>query len=302
MTRHSSHTSDAGAPARAIVLIGALDFLLVVLLTPPVSSRWLAMSPLATRDVLTLWILVGVIAIISGLLIAGRRRIRPSSAAFILGVWILIGVELSARLPIVVFIPEMRPSFSRLAARTYPERMACRGHPFLQFVGSQSVAPVEDETLGRLTPFNNFGLGNYTTAHSLVNFVLNVVDFDPDYVIVHHAWNENVVRSTVSGFRWDYSHALTYFHEPVVTDRHFIRASVIYRYLKQKLNTRPIWAFLPAATVNLDHWRQPRSGRILRNSLRTCATCRRSSSWRRCGVSRRYSRPNPTQPTLPRST
>jgi hypothetical protein len=33
----------------------------------------------------------------------------------------------------------------------------------------------------------NFGLGFYTTAHSLVNYVLNVVDYHPGYLVIHHA-------------------------------------------------------------------------------------------------------------------
>jgi len=65
----------------------------------------------------------------------------------------------------------------------------------------------------------NFGVGGYTTANSLVNFVLNVVDFDPDYVVIHHAWNEYYVRNTDEEFRSDYAHIFIYFHEPVIPDR-----------------------------------------------------------------------------------
>lgn len=90
----------------------------------------------------------------------------------------------------------------------------------------------------------NFGLGWYTSTHSLVNFVTNVTDFSPDYVIIHHAWNDNIARNTPDQFRTDYSHALQYFHEPEIIDKYFIRLSVLYRYVKNKLAQEPDWAFL----------------------------------------------------------
>jgi lysophospholipase L1-like esterase len=36
----------------------------------------------------------------------------------------------------------------------------------------------------------NFGMSGWTSAESLVNFVINVQDYDPDVVIVHHAAND----------------------------------------------------------------------------------------------------------------
>ncbi len=36
----------------------------------------------------------------------------------------------------------------------------------------------------------DFGVEGWSSTHSLVNFVLNVREFDPDYVVVHHAWND----------------------------------------------------------------------------------------------------------------
>lgn len=93
----------------------------------------------------------------------------------------------------------------------------------------------------------NFGIGGYTTAHSAVNFILNVVDFAPDYVVIHHAWNERAVRNYEKGFRSDYSHALKYFHEPVIFDRYPIRVSIVYRYLKDALSFEPPWIFIETA-------------------------------------------------------
>ena len=86
----------------------------------------------------------------------------------------------------------------------------------------------------------NFGLGYWTTAHSLVNFVLNVLEYDPDVVVIHHAWNDNKVRG--ESINSDYSHKLQYFHEPEIPDRHFIRISIIYRWVKFKwLKSQPDW-------------------------------------------------------------
>ncbi len=93
----------------------------------------------------------------------------------------------------------------------------------------------------------NFGIGGYTTAHSLVNFVLNVVEFDPDYIVIHHAWNERIVRNFAEPIRTDYSHAFKYYHEPEIPDKYPSRVSVIYRLLKETLGAEPIWKFLATA-------------------------------------------------------
>ena len=95
----------------------------------------------------------------------------------------------------------------------------------------------------------NFGIGRYTTAHLLVNFVLNVVNYDLDYIVIHSAWNESIVRNTRFGFRSDYSHALKYYHEPLIYDRFPIRISIIYRYMKDILTSEPSWAFIHSAII-----------------------------------------------------
>jgi hypothetical protein len=96
----------------------------------------------------------------------------------------------------------------------------------------------------------NFGVAGYSSAHSLVNFLLNVVDFDPDYVVIQHAWNDEMVRNYATGFKSDYSHAFKFYHEPVVVDRFPIRISIIYRYFKAALTGEPGWAYLQTATVH----------------------------------------------------
>lgn len=93
----------------------------------------------------------------------------------------------------------------------------------------------------------NFGLPYWTTAHSLVNFVLNVVDFEPDYVVIHHAWNDSKYQDLVEGYRGDYSHRLRPFESsPFIIDRYLVRASALYRYVKFKL-VPPDWAYLDNA-------------------------------------------------------
>lgn len=112
----------------------------------------------------------------------------------------------------------------------------------------------------------NFGLPYWTTAHSLVNFALNVLDFQPDYVVIHHAWNDSKYQRVDENYRGDYSHMLKAFETPsFIVDRYLIRASVLYRYLKFRLSP-PDWAFLDNAltkksasggqTIELDGFRR----------------------------------------------
>src|SRR4030095_14123746 len=42
----------------------------------------------------------------------------------------------------------------------------------------------------------NFGQGYWTSAHVLVNFVLNVIDFAPDYIVIHQAANDELARAS----------------------------------------------------------------------------------------------------------
>lgn len=114
------------------------------------------------------------------------------------------------------------------------------GYPLLleEYLGAEVASP--DTTFEAL----NFGHGWYTTAHSTVNFVLTAVDLSPDYVVIHHGWNDRVARDAEGLFRGDYSHALKSFESPVIIDRVPIRLSVVYRYLKEVLTGEPDWAFL----------------------------------------------------------
>ena len=119
-----------------------------------------------------------------------------------------------------------------------------RGYPFL--LGSKL-----DEGLGKRWRAQalNFGMGYYSSAHSVVNFCLNALDFDPDYVIFHQAWNDARVRNRDAPTRGDYTHAFKAFEHPVIPDRYLIRGSVVYRYLKERFFGQADWAYLaPAIT------------------------------------------------------
>lgn len=91
----------------------------------------------------------------------------------------------------------------------------------------------------------NFGHAHWTTAHSLVNYFMNIVDFNPDIIVIHHAWNEEKIRGFDEEiFRNDYSHIFKSFQSPFVYDRYLIRYSAIYRYFKFKYDQAPRWASL----------------------------------------------------------
>ena len=94
----------------------------------------------------------------------------------------------------------------------------------------------------------NFGVGYWTSAHVLVNFVLNVMDFAPDYIIIHQAANDQHARAPEAEFRGDYSHYLKVFQPPRIWDRYILRVSVPYRALKFYLNPNPEWMFVEAAS------------------------------------------------------
>ncbi len=67
--------------------------------------------------------------------------------------------------------------------------------------------------LGRPVEVMNFGMPGWTSAETAVNYFLNVVDFDPDVVVVHHAVND-VMPRLWPGFESDYSHFRRPWKEP----------------------------------------------------------------------------------------
>lgn len=93
----------------------------------------------------------------------------------------------------------------------------------------------------------NFGLSGYTSNHSTTNFVINVVDYSPDYVVFHHAKNDSRSQGDKDtlrphNFRSDYTHILKSFTPPQYVDLPLIRTSVIYRELKNFINPYDGWS------------------------------------------------------------
>lgn len=99
----------------------------------------------------------------------------------------------------------------------------------------------------------NFGIAAWSSGHSLVNFVLNVRDFSPDYVIIHHGWNDGPPARISLQNRGDYSEGLKPFDPPRHADRYLIRASVIYRYIAHLIKPTPDFAILVNAIEKKDN-------------------------------------------------
>ena len=122
------------------------------------------------------------------------------------------------------------PAYSRTPGVT---RVAClggsttaNGYPGeLQKYLNRKAAPARHEVL-------NFGLSGYSSVHSLVNLVLNVTDFKPDYLVIHHGWNDQGTCE-VRCARGDYSHKYLpkIFRRLSAGEKLLIRVSYIYRAL-----------------------------------------------------------------------
>ena len=128
---------------------------------------------------------------------------------------------------------EMR--FANITLRDIPKpsgtiRVACIGN-------STSVAYPRhlEQFLNRAYPqarFHvlNFGLGWWSSLHSTVNFVLNVIDFNPDYVVLHDNCNDHNYRG-YHGLRGDGVHAYRSLSIPPSQDVYWSRLFVLYRIL-----------------------------------------------------------------------
>jgi lysophospholipase L1-like esterase len=87
---------------------------------------------------------------------------------------------------------------------------------------------------GRRFQVLNFGLAYYTSAHSVVNYVLNVRDFSPDFVVIHHNCNDALPRG-YKNFRPDYAHVLKSWDYQGEPDVFMIRYSIYYRFIRAYL-------------------------------------------------------------------
>jgi hypothetical protein len=74
----------------------------------------------------------------------------------------------------------------------------------------------------------NFGTGWWTSVHTMLNFVLNVRDFHPDFVVVHENCNDEKYRG-YAGMRGDYAHAIRPLSLWRYRDAWLYRFSLLYR-------------------------------------------------------------------------
>ena len=120
-------------------------------------------------------------------------------------------------------------------------RVACMGGSTTEFgYPEQLQAFLEARRPGRFQVIN-FGISGWTSGHSLVNLALNVVDFDPDYLVIHHGWNDQLICQGPCS-RGDYSHRFKpwRFRALSAPERLLNRVSYIYRALV--LNRLHDWA------------------------------------------------------------
>ncbi len=84
----------------------------------------------------------------------------------------------------------------------------------------------------------NFGTYWWSSVHSTVNYVLNVIDFKPDYLILHDSCNDHHYRG-FSGLRGDCAHAYRLFLIPQTAGETLYRFSLLYRIFRIAL----IWKY-----------------------------------------------------------
>lgn len=132
--------------------------------------------------------------------------------------------------------------FTNITLRDIPKpsgtvRLACIGN-------STSVVYPQllEQFLNRACPQTrfqvlNFALGWWSSLHSTVNFVLNVIDFNPDYVVLHDNCNDHNYRG-YPGLRGDGVHAYRTLSIPPSQDVYWSRLFVLYRILAALLKRR----------------------------------------------------------------
>lgn len=74
----------------------------------------------------------------------------------------------------------------------------------------------------------NFGIPWWSSLHSTVNYILNVIDFNPDYVVLHDNCNDHNYRG-YAGLRGDAAHAYQPYSIPARQDVFWMRLFLIYR-------------------------------------------------------------------------
>ncbi len=276
---------DRKRTSRAGRIPGVAGILTGLLLLPPLFAHTLSVAPLRPGETAALWLFalswMGV-----SLVIFFKGTALPRIMALFITFSLLLSAELGVRLYVNIFQPGDKIAWNARALFTDPEYQKLTGHPFTHYVpvkprvdyarrakaeGVMRVACLGGSTTIRGYPKSypeimeaflnrslddpgdgfevlNFGVTGYTSNHSIVNFALNVLDYSPDYVVFHHAWNEQLARGLVpeEAFRGDYSHNMKSFQPVFVPDKYLVQASLIYRYARMKLKIKHGWMLAQA--------------------------------------------------------
>jgi hypothetical protein len=107
-------------------------------------------------------------------------------------------------------------------------RIACIGNSTSQGYPQLLEQFLNQETLQPRFQVLNFGIPWWSSLHSTVNYILNVIDFNPDYVIFHDNCNDHNYRG-YPGLRGDGAHAYMPYAIPTRQDIIWIRSFLIYR-------------------------------------------------------------------------
>jgi hypothetical protein len=266
------------------IVTAAVAGLCAVCLVPAIFERFFAVAELLPQDRPSVWFIALGLGLISVASVLPARLVPSAVLQGLFGVVLLVVIELGARLVVGAAEPEVAERLATLAKLTRPELYEVQGHPFVNYSGipgpyndfgyagdpfeyDKPEGVIRIAALGGSTTESgwiwktgevldaqgeqrfeamNFGLFGYTSAHNVVNFVLNIVDFSPDYAVWHSGWNDHIARSPLTPHRSDYSNVLRSFEVPQYPDRHLVRASVIYRQLRWLKTEPPNWIPHPA--------------------------------------------------------
>jgi lysophospholipase L1-like esterase len=84
----------------------------------------------------------------------------------------------------------------------------------------------------------NFGMSGYTTLESMINLAIKIQDYDPDYLIIHHALNDIMPR-LYPRMESDYGHFRKPFsYELGAIEGYLLSKSYLYFHLRRRLGWR----------------------------------------------------------------
>lgn len=108
----------------------------------------------------------------------------------------------------------------------------------------------------------NGAVSGYTTMHSLVNYMLNLVYLEPDIIYIYHGINDVKISDDPETFKTDYSHAMHdlgsewYEHSIIYTilqNRFMFFTKLKYRYSSLKGSLSRLFKFSPKSEDSLRH-------------------------------------------------